>query len=73
MDKISVAVHREIRLETIAGHEVLVGAHGNRRWPDAVKGHLVAQTLAPGVTVNKVVLRVGMRPNHLSKAAASGP
>ena len=54
-------------MESIAGHEVLVGADGNRHWPDAVKGHLVAETLVPGVTVNEVARRVGMRPNHLSE------
>jgi len=63
-----VGVHRELRMESVAGYEVLIGADGNRRWPDEVKGHLVAETLVPGVTVNEVARRVGMRPNHLSIA-----
>jgi transposase len=62
-----LAVHRELRLEPTAGHEVLVGADGNRRWPDAVKGHLVAEALVSDVTVNEVARRIGMRPNHLSE------
>jgi transposase len=54
-------------MESVAGHEVLIGADGNRRWPDEVKGHLVAETLVPGVTVNEVARRAGMRPNNLSE------
>jgi len=54
-----VGVHRELRMESVAGHEILIGAEGNRRWPDEVKGHLVAETLVPGVTVNEVARRVG--------------
>ena len=50
-------------MESVASHEVLIGADGNRRWPDEVKGHLVAENLVPGVTAR----RVGMRPNHLSE------
>lgn len=62
-----MGVHRELRMESVAGHEVLIGSDGKRRWPDAVKGQLVAETLVPGVTVNEVAQRVGMRPNHLSE------
>jgi len=62
-----VGVHRELRMESVAGHEILVGSDGKRRWPDAVKGQLVAETLVSGVTVNEVAQRVGMRPNHLSE------
>lgn len=62
-----MGVHRELLMESVAGHEILIGADGNRRWHDEVKGHLVAETLVPGVTVNEVARRVGMRPNNLSE------
>ena len=46
--------------------EVLEGPTGRRRWPDDVKGRIVAETLRPGVTVAEVARRHGMGAQQLS-------
>ena len=61
-----LGVHRALHMESICGYEILVGPAGKRHWPDEVKGRLVAETYVPGVTVNEVARRVGIKPNHLS-------
>jgi len=58
--------HIEHHMEELCRMEVLVGPSGKRRWSDAYKGQVVAETLVPGVTVNEVARRHDLRPNHLS-------
>lgn len=61
-----MSVHREHHLESVSRMEVLAGPSGKRRWSEALKGRIVAETFVPGVTVTEVARRHDMRPNHLS-------
>ncbi len=42
------------------------GRRRNRKWPDAGKARIVAETLRPGATVSAVARRHGIKANHLS-------
>ena len=61
-----MGVHREHHLASVSRMEVLAGPTGKRRWSDAMKGRIIAESLVSGVTVRSVAERYGLKPNHLS-------
>ena len=61
-----MGVHRERRMEAVGFVELLAAPAAKRRWSDEAKGRMVAETLVPGVTVNEVARRHGLKANHLS-------
>jgi transposase len=61
-----VGVHLERGTETVWFVELLAAPAAKRRWSDGAKGRMVAETLVPGVAVNEVARRRGLKAKHLS-------
>lgn len=57
----------EDTLEFFRSGGVDSSASGRRRWPDALKGQIVAETLEPGATVRGVADRYGLHSNRVSE------
>lgn len=53
-------------MEAVGFVELLTAPAAKRRWSDEAKGRIVAETLVPGVTVNEVAQRHGVKAHHLS-------
>jgi len=53
-------------MEAVGFVELLAAPAAKRRWSDEMKGRMVAETPVPGVTVNEVARRHGVKANHLS-------
>ena len=55
-----MAVHREYHLGSVSRMEVLAGPTGKRRWSDAMKDRIIADSLVSGVSVRYVAQRYGL-------------
>lgn len=66
-----MGVHRERSMEAVGFVELLAAPAAKRRWSDEAKGRMVAETLVPGVTVNEVARRHGLKANDVPPAGPS--
>lgn len=55
----------EFSREILTDFGLVVGPRGHRRWPDAVKAQIVAETFVEGAKVRDLAERYDLRANHL--------
>ena len=65
-------VQTEVYFEAVDQVEVLAGPTGRRKWPDAVKGRLVVESMVPGVSVREVAERNGLIPASTERDSFRG-
>nr|WP_301538887.1 transposase [Pseudogemmobacter hezensis] len=53
-------------MEAVGFVELLAAPAAKRRWSDEATGRMAAEILVPGIKVNEVARRHGLKANHLS-------
>lgn len=61
----SSGISHSDELGAVSRIDVLEGPSGRRRWPDAVKGRIVAESLASDAPVSTTARRHGLAPSQL--------